>query len=41
MLDLPPLQPSQKMEQVKAYPSAVENPHNPLKKDTTTGTWTG
>ena len=28
MLDLPPVQPKQKMEQVKAYPSAVENPHN-------------
>ena len=38
MLDLPPLEPRQKMEQVKAYPSAVENPHNTLSeavKDTT------
>ena len=38
MLDLPPLEPRQKMEQVKAYSSAVENPHNTLSeavKDTT------
>ena len=30
MLDLPPMQTKQKMEQVKAYFSAVENHHNPL-----------
>ena len=30
MLDLPPLQTTQKVEQVKAYFSAVGNPHNPL-----------
>ena len=31
MLDLPPMrQTKQKMEQVKAYFSAVKNPHNPL-----------
>ena len=30
MLDLPPMQTRQKVEQVKAYFSAVENPHNPL-----------
>ena len=30
MLDLPPRQTRQKVEQVKAYFSAVENPHNPL-----------
>ena len=30
MLDLPPVQTGQKVEQVKAYFSAVENPHNPL-----------
>ena len=31
MLDLPPMrQTKQKMEKVKAYFSAVENPHNPL-----------
>ena len=29
MLDLPPLQTRQEVEQVKAYFSAVENPHNP------------
>ena len=28
VLDLPPMQTSQKVEQVKAYFSAVENPHN-------------
>ena len=28
-LDLPPMQTRQKVEQVKAYFSAVENPHNP------------
>ena len=30
MLDIPPLQTTQKVEQVKAYYSAVGNPHNPL-----------
>ena len=30
--DLPPIQTRQKMEQVKAYFSAVENPNNPLQK---------
>ena len=30
MLDLPPMQTRQKAEQVKAYFSAVENPHYPL-----------
>ena len=30
MLDLPPMQTRQKVEQVKAYFSGVENPHNPL-----------
>ena len=30
MLDLPPMQTRQKVEQVKAYFSAVENPQNPL-----------
>ena len=30
ILDLPPLQTTQKVEQVKAYFSAVGNPHNPL-----------
>ena len=30
MLDLPPMQTRQKVEQVKAYFSAVENPHNPV-----------
>ena len=30
MLDLPPMQTRQKVEQAKAYFSAVENPHNPL-----------
>ena len=30
MLDLPPMQTRQKVEQVKAYFSAVENHHNPL-----------
>ena len=30
MLDLPPMQTRQKVEQVKAYFSAVGNPHNPL-----------
>ena len=30
MLDLPPLQTRQKVEQVKAYFSAIGNPHNPL-----------
>ena len=32
MLDLPPMQTRQKMEQVKAYFGAVENPHNPFHK---------
>ena len=38
MLDLPPMQTRQKVEQVKAYFSAVENPHDRLHevvKDTT------
>ena len=30
MLDLPPIQTRHKVEQVKAYVSAVENPHNTL-----------
>ena len=30
MLDLPPVQTRQKVEQIKAYFSAVENPYNPL-----------
>ena len=30
MLDLSPMQTRQKVEQVKAYFSAVKNPHNPL-----------
>ena len=30
MLDLPPMQTRQKVEQVQAYFSAVEIPHNPL-----------
>ena len=30
MLGLPPMQTRQKVEQVKAYFSAVKNPHNPL-----------
>ena len=30
MLDIPPLQTTHKVEQVKAYFSDVENPHNPL-----------
>ena len=30
VLDLPPMQTRQNVEQVKAYFSAVENPHNPL-----------
>ena len=30
MLDLPPMQTRQKVEQIKAYFSAVKNPHNPL-----------
>ena len=30
MLDLPPMQTRQNVEQVKAYFSAVENPHSPL-----------
>ena len=45
MLDLPPMQTRQKVEQVKAYFSAVEKPHNPLYeavKDTKTGqVWDG
>ena len=30
MLDLPPMQTRETVEQVKAYFSAIENPHNPL-----------
>ena len=30
MLHLPPMQTRQKVEQVKAYFSAIGNPHNPL-----------
>ena len=30
MLDPPPMHTRQKVEQVKAYFSAIENPHNPL-----------
>ena len=30
MLDLPPVQTRQKVEQVKAYFSAIKTPHNPL-----------
>ena len=30
MIDLPPMQTRQKVEQVKAYFSAIGNPHNPL-----------
>ena len=30
MLDLPPMQTRQKVEQIKAYFSAVKDPHNPL-----------
>ena len=30
MLDLPSMQTREKVEQVKAYFSTVENPHNPL-----------
>ena len=41
MLDLPPVETRQKVEQVKVYFSADENPHNPFKKDKATGTWTG
>ena len=40
MLDLPPMQGRQKVGQVEAYSSAVENPHNPLHeaiKDITSG----
>ena len=32
MIDLPPLKITQKVEQVKAYFSAVGNPHNPLQE---------
>ena len=32
MLDLPQMQTRQKVEQAKAYFSAIENPHNPLHK---------
>ena len=32
MLDLPPMQSRQRLEQVKAYFSAVDNPNNPLHK---------
>ena len=41
MLDLPPLEPRQKMEQVKAYSSAVENPHNTLSEAVKDTTWRG
>ena len=41
MLDLPPVQPRQKMEQVKAYPSAVENHHNTLSEAVKDTTWRG
>ena len=34
MLDLPPMQTKQKVEQVKAFFNAVENPHNHTLKDT-------
>ena len=34
MLDLPPMQTKQKVEQVKAFFNAVENPHNHTMKDT-------
>ena len=37
MLDLPPMQTRQKVEQVKAYFGAVENPHNPLHEGMQTG----
>ena len=40
MLDLPPMQTRQNVEQVKAYFTAVENPHNQLHeavKDTKEG----
>ena len=30
LLDLPPMQTRQKVEQVKAYFITIENPHNPL-----------
>ena len=30
MLDLPPMQTRQEVERVKAYFSAIGNPHNPL-----------
>ena len=32
MLDLPPMQTRQKVEQAKSYLSATENPHDPLHK---------
>ena len=44
MLDLPLVQTRQKVEQVKAYFSAVGNPHNPLHqavKDTKDADWHG
>ena len=44
MLDLPPMQTRQKVEQVKTYFSAVGNPHNPLHqavKDTKDADWHG
>ena len=44
MLDLPPLQTRQEVEQVKEHFSAIENPHNPLHevvKDTKDADWDG
>ena len=44
MLDLPPMQTRQKVEQVKAYFSAFENPHTPLHeavKNTKDADWDG
>ena len=44
LLDLPPMQTRQKVEQVKAYFSAFENPHTPLHeavKDTKDADWDG
>ena len=35
VLDLLPMQTRQKVEQVKAYFSAVKNPHNPLQEAVT------
>ena len=44
MLDLLPVQIRQKVQQIKAYSSAVRNPHNPLHqavKDTKDADWDG